>query len=38
LIDREGEVAALTVVSGHPLLVPAAMEAVKQWRYRARRW
>jgi protein TonB len=22
------------VVSGHPLLFPAALEAVKQWRYR----
>jgi protein TonB len=22
------------LVSGHPLLVPAALEAVKQWRYR----
>jgi periplasmic protein TonB len=22
------------LVSGHPMLVPAAIEAVKQWRYR----
>jgi protein TonB len=22
------------VISGHPLLVPAAIEAVKQWEYR----
>ena len=33
VIDRTGAVAALRVVSGHPLLVPAAMEAVKQWHY-----
>jgi len=33
LIDRAGEVAALNVISGHPLLVPAAMAAVKEWRY-----
>jgi TonB family protein len=30
-IDKGGRIATLTVKSGHPLLVPAAMEAVKQW-------
>jgi TonB family protein len=33
-IDREGNVADVTLVSGHPLLVQAAMDAVKQWKYR----
>ena len=33
LISREGNIASLQVKSGHPLLVPAAVEAVKQWRY-----
>ncbi len=34
LISREGRVTQMRVISGHPLLVPAAIEAVKQWRYR----
>jgi len=34
VISKEGEIKELQVVSGHPLLVPAAMDAVKQWRYR----
>lgn len=33
VIDREGHVQNLMVLSGHPLLVPAALEAVKQWTY-----
>jgi protein TonB len=33
LIDKEGNVQSLQVVSGHPLLVRAAIDAVKQWRY-----
>lgn len=33
IIDREGRVIELEVISGHPLLVKAALEAVKQWRY-----
>jgi TonB family protein len=32
-ISETGEVAGLTLVSGHPLLVPSATEAVRQWRY-----
>ena len=32
-IAKDGTVLNLTVVSGHPLLIPAALEAVKQWRY-----
>ncbi len=34
IIDKEGKVAQLEVVSGHPLLVQSAIEAVKQWRYK----
>lgn len=34
IISREGTITELHVISGHPLLVPAAIEAVKQWRYR----
>jgi TonB family protein len=33
-IDKTGNVSKVDPVSGHPLLIPAAMEAVKQWRYR----
>ena len=32
-ISKEGTVQNLSVVSGHPLLIPAALEAVKQWTY-----
>jgi len=34
VISREGTIENLQVVSGHPLLVRAALEAVRQWRYR----
>lgn len=33
LIDVNGAVSQLRVVSGHPLLVQAALDAVRQWRY-----
>lgn len=33
-IDKEGNVANIQVISGHPSLAPAAIEAVKQWKYR----
>jgi protein TonB len=33
LISRDGTIEGLEVVSGHPLLVPSALEAVKQWAY-----
>jgi TonB family protein len=33
-IDKEGNVANIQVISGHPLLIPAAIEAVKQWKYK----
>ena len=32
-IDEEGNVANVKIVSGHPLLVKAAAQAVKQWKY-----
>lgn len=34
LIDTNGEIQNLQLVSGHPMLVPAALSAVKQWRYK----
>jgi protein TonB len=34
LISREGKIENLQVISGHPMLAPAAIEAVRQWRYR----
>src|SRR5262249_54374908 len=33
-IAKDGTIKAVKVVSGHPMLVAAASEAVKQWRYR----
>ncbi len=34
IIGRDGTVQQLRVISGHPLLVKAALEAVRQWLYR----
>ncbi len=33
-ISRAGEVSQVTLISGHPLLAPAALDAVKQWKYK----
>lgn len=33
VIDKEGAVSNLQLLSGHPMLAPAAIDAVKQWRY-----
>jgi len=33
IIGRDGAIQNLQVLSGHPLLAPAALEAVRQWRY-----
>jgi periplasmic protein TonB len=33
IIGKGGAVEQLQVVSGHPLLVQSALDAVKQWRY-----
>ncbi len=34
VISKDGTIQKLEVMSGHPLLVPSALSAVKQWRYR----
>jgi periplasmic protein TonB len=34
VIGKDGRIQELRLVSGHPMLAPAAIEAVKQWRYR----
>jgi len=33
-ISKEGNIENLQLISGHPMLAPAAIEAVKQWKYR----
>jgi protein TonB len=33
-ISKEGTIQNLQLISGHPMLAPAAIEAVKQWRYK----
>jgi TonB family protein len=33
-ISKDGTVEALRAASGHPFLIPPAIEAVKQWRYK----
>jgi len=34
IIDKEGNIQDLALVSGHPMLVKAALDAVRQWHYR----
>ena len=34
VIDKEGSIQSLRVISGHQLLIKAALDAVQQWRYR----
>ena len=34
IISREGTIENLRVISGHPMLIQSAIEAVKQWRYK----
>jgi protein TonB len=34
VISKQGVIENLQVLTGHPMLVPAALEAVRQWRYR----
>ena len=34
IISRDGAIENLQALSGHPLLIPAALNAVRQWRYR----
>jgi TonB family protein len=35
VISTDGTVQKLNVISGHPMLAPAAIEAAKQWRYKS---
>jgi periplasmic protein TonB len=34
VISKDGSIENLRLISGHPMLAPAALEAVKQWRYK----
>ena len=34
VISKQGAIEDLKVLTGHPMLVPAAIDAVRQWRYR----
>src|SRR5579862_8418849 len=34
VIGKDGSIQNLQLVSGHPMLAPAAIEAVKQWKYK----
>ena len=33
IISKDGRIESLTVMSGHPLLIQAALDAVRNWRY-----
>jgi protein TonB len=33
-ISKDGTIQNLRLISGHPMLAPAAIEAVKQWKYK----
>jgi TonB family protein len=35
IIGKDGDIKELQVISGLPMLIPAALDAVKQWRYAA---
>src|SRR6201997_4446267 len=34
VISKDGSIENLRLISGHPMLAPAAIEAVKQWKYK----
>jgi protein TonB len=34
IISKEGTVMNVNVISGHPFLIPAALDAVRQWKYK----
>jgi protein TonB len=34
LISKDGSIENLQLISGHPMLAPAAIEAVKRWKYK----
>ena len=33
VISKSGDIAELNLISGHPMLAPAAIDAVRQWKY-----
>jgi TonB family protein len=33
-LNKSGEVASISLISGHPMLIPAAIDAVKRWKYK----
>jgi TonB family protein len=33
VIDAEGNTSAIAILDGHPMLQPAALDAVRAWRY-----
>ncbi|MEP6644486.1 MAG: energy transducer TonB, partial [Acidobacteriaceae bacterium] len=33
-ISKDGSIQNLRLISGHPMLAPSAIEAVKQWKYK----
>jgi len=33
IIAKDGSILQLEVISGHPLLIQAALDAVRQWKY-----
>lgn len=34
IIGKDGSIQSLSLISGHPILAAAALEAVQEWRYR----
>ncbi len=34
IVDKEGNVSNIQLISGHPLLAPAGIDAVRQWKYK----
>ena len=34
IIGKEGDVQSIQLVTGHPMLAPSAINAVKQWKYK----
>ena len=34
IISKEGNIAQLKVMSGHPMLIQNALDAVRQWKYK----
>ena len=34
IISKTGTIENLQAISGHPMLIPSALNAVRQWRYR----